>query len=131
MSLNTSGATIAPPGRIGMISRIDRHTNVFGGMSLAEMEERREDQAEHEGESQFGPPAFRASQPVGEPRPPPIAPEIRELLTALVLNIGACRRWLSADPPDIRQARTTIERMTSDARTLTKVMSTSGHNNHA
>ena len=42
MALDTSGATIAPPGRIGMTNRIKQYTNVYGGKSLAEGEEMRD-----------------------------------------------------------------------------------------
>jgi hypothetical protein len=131
MAWNMSGATIAPPGRIGMSSRIDQHTNVCGGMSLADVEGRREHQVEREGERRFGAPVLHVSQLVGEPGPTPVAPETRELLAALVLNIAACRRWLSADLPDIRQASATIERMKNDARALTRFISTSGHDSRA
>jgi hypothetical protein len=131
MAFNTSGATIAPLGRIGMTSLIDQHTNIYGGMSLADLEESREDQVEQDGEPQCGLPVFHVSQLVGEPTPTPAAPEISERLTALVLNIAACRHWLSADPPDIRQARATIERMTGDARALTRFIGAFGHDNRA
>ena len=109
-----------------MISRIDQPTNIYGGMSLADVVESREDQVEQEGEPQCGLPGFHVSQLVGEPRPTPAVLEIRELLTALVLNIAACQRWLSSDQPDIRQARATIERMKSDANALTRLIGTSG-----
>jgi hypothetical protein len=125
MASDSSGATIAPPERIGMTSRIDQHPKVYGGMSLAEVEEGREDQVEQKGEPQCGLPVFPVSQLAGEAKPTP-ALEIRERLTALVLNIAACRHWLSADPPDIRQARATMERMTSDARALAKCDSARG-----
>jgi hypothetical protein len=51
------------------------------------------------------------------------APEIREALTALVMNASASRRWLSADPPDIQQARAATERMVSNASALLKLTS--------
>jgi len=113
-----------------MTSYIDQPTNVCGGMSLANAEESREDQVGQERELQFGLRAFDVSQLVGEPGPTPVAPEIRELLAALVLNVAACRRWLSADPPDIREANATIERMKSDTNTLPKLISTFGHDGH-
>jgi hypothetical protein len=68
------------------------------------------DGIEQEEEQQFGLPDLHVSQRADEPRPAPVAPEIREFLAALVLNIAACRHWLSADPPDIRQARATMDR---------------------
>jgi hypothetical protein len=89
------------------------------------------DGIEQEEEQQFGLPDFHVSQRADEPRPAPVAPEIREFLAALVLNTAACRHWLSADPPDIRQARATMERMTSDARALIRFIGTSGHDSHA
>ena len=131
MALNMSGATIAPPRRLGMTSYIDQPTNVCRGMSSANAEESREEQVKQEGEQQFGLPAFDVSEFVGESRPTPVAPEIRELLAALVLNIAACRRWLSADLPDIRQACATIERMTSEANALSKLISTFGRDDRA
>jgi hypothetical protein len=130
MALNMSGATIAPPRRLGMTSYIDQPTNVYGGTSLANAEESREDQVGQEQELQFGLRAFAVSQLVGEPGPTPVAPEIRELLAALVLNVAACRRWLSVEPPDIREANATIERMKSDTNALTKLISTFGRDGH-
>jgi hypothetical protein len=114
-----------------MTSQIDQHTTVYGGMSLVDVGGRRENQVEQEEDQQFGLPAFHVSQLVGEPRPTTVAPESREFLAALVLNIAACRHWLSADPPDIRQARATMERMTSDARALTRFIGRPGHDSHA
>ena len=89
---------------------------------MADVEESGEDQVEQEGEPQCGLPVFHVSQFTGEPRPTPAVLEIRERLTALVLNIAACQRWLSSDLPDIRQARATIERMKSDSNALTKLI---------
>ncbi|HTW72407.1 MAG TPA: hypothetical protein VME47_21180 [Acetobacteraceae bacterium] len=114
-----------------MTSYIDQPTNVCGGMSLANAEESREDQVEQERELQFGVRAFDVSRLVGEPGPTPVAPEIRGLLAALVLNVAACRRWLSADPPDIREANATIERMKGDTNALTMLISTFGRDGHA
>jgi hypothetical protein len=59
-----------------------------------------------------------------------VAPETRQCLAALVTNIGACRRWLSADPPNSRQALATIERMTGNVNVLTRLVSTSWHDDH-
>ena len=131
MALNTSGATIAPSGRRGMISRIDQHTDIYRGISLADVERSTENQAEQDGAPQCALPVFHVSQLVGEPRPTPATLEIRKRLTALVLNVAACQRWLSADRPDIRQACATIERMKSDARALTRFINTSGHDSRA
>ena len=125
MALNTSGATALPPGR--MTRRVDQRTNVYGGRSLAGVEESKED----EGEQEVGLRVCHVSQFVGESGPPPVAPELRELLTALVLNIAACRRWLAADRPDIRQTSATLERMTSDANALARLISTFGCDGHA
>jgi hypothetical protein len=131
MTLNTSGATIALRGRTRMTSRIDQNTNVYRGMSLAREEEGTEDEMEQEEEQPFGLPVLHLPQHAGEAGPTPVAPEIRELLAALVLNIAACRRWLSADQPDIRQACAAIERMTSEANALSKLISTFGRDDRA
>ena len=48
-----------------------------------------------------------------------VAPEISQSLAALLINIDACRHWLSADPPNIQQVRAAMERMTSNANALT------------
>jgi hypothetical protein len=130
-ALNTSAVIIVPLGRTGMTSRFDQHTDVYGGMSLATMEEGKEDPVERETEQQFGLPALDASQRADQPGPTAVARETREFLTALVLNVAACQRWLSADPPDIREVRATMERMTSDARALTELINTSGHDSQA
>jgi len=116
MTVNASGATIAPPGRIEFSRCID------GELSLADAAENGDRQAEQEGERQFGLPVCHPSRLVGEPGSAPVAPEIRELLAALILNIAACRHWLSAEPPDVRQARATIERVTSDANALARLV---------
>jgi hypothetical protein len=90
------------------------------------------DQVVQERGQQVGWSAFHVSQLVGEPRRcTTAAPEIRQCLAALLINIDACRRWVSADPPNIRQARAAAERMTSNANALTKLIITSGHDDHA
>jgi hypothetical protein len=77
---------------------------------------------------QLGSPVFHGSQRVsGSTGSTTVDPQIRESLAALVINIGACRRWLSADPPDIRQARAAMGRMTCNANALTKLICASGH----
>ena len=122
MTLNASGASIAPPGRLESSRCIERCTNIYGELSLAYAEESGDRQAAQDKERQFGLPAFQPSRLVGKPRSGPVAPEIRELLAALVLDVAACRRWLSAEPPDIRQARATIERVKSDANALSELI---------
>jgi hypothetical protein len=101
---------------------IERCTDVYGELASAGAEESANRQAEQEGERQFGLPVFHPSRLAGEARSAPVAPEIRELLAALVLDIAACRRWLSAEPPDIGQACATIERVKSDANALAKLV---------
>ncbi|HUB47603.1 MAG TPA: hypothetical protein VMB73_21710 [Acetobacteraceae bacterium] len=122
MAVNASGATIAPTRRIEFSRCIERCTNVYGELSLADAEESGDRQAEQEGERQFGLPAFHPSRLVGKRRSAPVAPETRELLAALILNVAACQRWLSAEPPDIRQACATIERVTSLANALSELI---------
>jgi hypothetical protein len=45
----------------------------------------------------------------------PVAAEIKQALTALVINSRACQRWLSADPPNIREARAALEGLVRNA----------------
>jgi hypothetical protein len=52
-------------------------------------------------------------------------------MAALLINIDACRRWLSADPPDTQEADAAMERVTSNAHALTKLISTSEYDDHA
>ena len=74
---------------------------------------------------------FHVSQPVSEfRRTATVAPEIRETLTALVINVAACCRWLCADPPNIREARSATERISSNANALTGFISASRHDYH-
>jgi hypothetical protein len=111
---------------------IDQRSNVYWSSSLADVEEEKEDQLVPERGRQLGSPVFRGSQPVSESRrSTTVAPQIRESLAALVINIDACRRWLSADPPNIGQARAAMGRMTCNANTLTKLIFASGHDDHA
>ena len=111
---------------------IDQRSNVYWSSSLADAEEEKEDQLVPERGRQLGSPVFRGSQPVSESRrSTTVAPQIRESLAALVINIDACRRWLSADPPNIGQARAAMGRMTCNANTLTKLIFASGHDDHA
>jgi hypothetical protein len=111
---------------------IDQRSNVYWSSSLADVEEEKEDQLVPERGRQLGLPVFHGSQPVSESRrSTTVAPQIRESLAALLINIDACRRWLSADPPNIRQARAAVERMTSNANALTRLISTSGLDDHA
>jgi PAS domain S-box-containing protein len=44
-----------------------------------------------------------------------IAHEVNQPLAAIVVNSQACHRWLSAAPPNIERAKTTVERITRDA----------------
>ena len=96
------------------------------------MEGKKADQLVQARGQQLGLPVFHVSQFVNESgRSTTVAPEIRQSLAALLINIDACRRWLSADPPNIQQARAAMERMASNANALTKLMSTSGHDDRA
>ena len=111
---------------------IDQRSNVYWSSSLADVEEEKEDQLVPERGRQLGSPVFHGSQPVSESRrSTTVAPQIRESLAALVINIDACRRWLSADPPNIGQARAAMGRMTCNANALTKLICASGHDDHA
>jgi hypothetical protein len=53
-----------------------------------------------------------------------IESEINDPLTALIINTQACQRWLSADPPNFRRVRATMERM---IRNLDAVTEVTGH----
>jgi hypothetical protein len=114
------------------INLLDQHSNGYRSSSLADVEGKKADQAVPAVGQQLGSAVFHVSQFVSEyRRSPTVAPEIRKSLAALLINIDACRRWLSADPPNIRQARAAVERMTSNANALTKLIITSGHDDHA
>lgn len=111
---------------------IDQRSSVHWSSSLADVEEEKEDQLVPERGRQLGSPAFHGSQPVSESKlSNTVAPQIRESLAALVINIDACRRWLSADPPNIGEARAAMGRMTCNANALTKLIFVPGHNDHA
>ena len=99
---------------------------------MADVEGKKADQLVQAIEQQLGLPVFHVSQFVNEfGRSATVAPEVRQSLAALLINIDACRCWLSADPPNIQQARAAMERMTSTANVLTRLISTSGHDDHA
>jgi C4-dicarboxylate-specific signal transduction histidine kinase len=44
-----------------------------------------------------------------------IAHEVNQPLAAIVANSHACLRWLTADPPNLQRAQTTVERVIRDA----------------
>jgi hypothetical protein len=116
----------------GTANFIDQHSNVCRSSSLADLEGKKADQLVKAIEQQLGLPVFHVSQFVNEfGRSATVAPEVRQSLAALLINIDACRCWLSADPPNIQQARAAMERMTSTANVLTRLISTSGHDDHA
>jgi PAS domain S-box-containing protein len=52
-----------------------------------------------------------------------IAHEVNQPLAAIVANSDACYRWLSASPPNIERAKSTVERITSDANSAADVVS--------
>ena len=116
----------------GTANLIDQHSNVCQSSSLADAERKKADQLVQAIEQQLGLPVFHVSQFVkASGRSATVAPEVRQSLAALLINIDACRCWLSADPPNIQQARAAMERMTSTAKVLTRLISTSGHDDHA
>ena len=99
---------------------------------MADVEGKKADQLVQAIEQQLGLPVFHVSQFVDEfRRSATVVPEVRQSLAALLINIDACRCWLSADPPNIQQARAAMERMTSNANALIKLISTSGHDENA
>jgi len=51
-----------------------------------------------------------------------IAHEVNQPLAAIVANSHACQRWLSADPPNIERAKTTVDRITRDANSAADVV---------
>ena len=121
-----------PPIQAGTTNLIDQHGNAYRSSSLADVEAKKADRVVQASEQQLGLPVFHVSQFLNESgRSTTVAPEIRQSLAALLINIDACRRWLSADPPNIRQARAAVERMTSNANALTRLISTSGYDDHA
>ena len=44
-----------------------------------------------------------------------LAHEVTQPLSAIILNGNACLRWLSAEPPDLTEARKSVERIVRDA----------------
>ncbi|TWT02607.1 sensor histidine kinase [Reyranella sp. CPCC 100927] len=52
-----------------------------------------------------------------------IAHEVNQPLAAIVANSQACRRWLSADPPNLDRGRTTLERIIRDAHAAAELVS--------
>jgi PAS domain S-box-containing protein len=52
-----------------------------------------------------------------------IAHEVNQPLAAIVANSHACRRWLSAETPNIERAKVTVERITRDANSAADVVS--------
>jgi len=52
-----------------------------------------------------------------------IAHEVNQPLAAIVANSDACRRWLSAEPPNLERAKITAERITRDANSAADVVS--------
>ncbi len=116
----------------GTTNLIDQHSDAYRSSSLADVEGKKADLVAQGRGDQLGLPVFHVSQFVSESRrSATVTPEIRGSLAALLINIDACRLWLSADPPNIRQARAAVERMTSNAKVLTRLISTSGHDDHA
>ncbi len=52
-----------------------------------------------------------------------IAHEVNQPLAAIVATSHACRRWLSADPPNLERAKVTLERIIRDANSASEVVS--------
>jgi PAS domain S-box-containing protein len=52
-----------------------------------------------------------------------IAHEVNQPLAAIVANSHACRRWLTADPPNIERAKITVERVDRDANAAAEIVS--------
>ena len=44
-----------------------------------------------------------------------IAHEVNQPLAAIVANAAACQRWLDRDPPDLKEARSTVQSIVKDA----------------
>ncbi|MDB4951326.1 MAG: nwsA [Gemmatimonadetes bacterium] len=51
-----------------------------------------------------------------------IAHDVSQPLAAVVINGGACRRWLDADPPNLAEARAAAERIVEDANRASQVV---------
>ena len=43
-----------------------------------------------------------------------IAHEVNQPLAAVVANAAACQRWLDRDPPDLQEARSTVQSIIKD-----------------
>ena len=111
----------------GTTNVIDQHGDACRSSS-ADVEEKKADQVVQARGQQLGSPVFDVSRFVDQSsRSAAVTPEIRQSLAALFINIDACRCWLSADPPNIRQARVAVVRMTGNVNVLTKLINTSGH----
>jgi PAS domain S-box-containing protein len=52
-----------------------------------------------------------------------IAHEVNQPLAAIVANSHACQRWLTADPPNIERARSTVGRIIRDSNATADVIS--------
>jgi PAS domain S-box-containing protein len=52
-----------------------------------------------------------------------IAHEVNQPLAAIVAACNACRRWLSADPPNLERAKISLERIIRDANSASEVVS--------
>jgi PAS domain S-box-containing protein len=52
-----------------------------------------------------------------------IAHEVNQPLAAIVATCHACRRWLSADPPNLERAKITLERIIRDANSASEDVS--------
>lgn len=51
-----------------------------------------------------------------------IAHEVSQPLGAMVASAGACARWLTAEPPDIAEARSTVEHIIADGKRAREVI---------
>ena len=51
-----------------------------------------------------------------------IAHEVNQPLTAVVANAAACQRWLARAPPDVKEAQSTVESITKDAKRAGEVI---------
>jgi PAS domain S-box-containing protein len=51
-----------------------------------------------------------------------IAHELNQPLTSVIANAQACKRWLAASPPNLKEARTSVENVVRDARSADETM---------
>jgi PAS domain S-box-containing protein len=51
-----------------------------------------------------------------------IAHELNQPLTSVIANAQACKRWLAADPPNLTEARVSVESVVRDARSADETM---------